>query len=135
MEKKTKVIYFTELREIVAAAVEDEEQKNDYLNFIDKQLDGLEKRRLSALRRAEKRKDESDLLTQRLYDFIEPDRDTIVDEFIVAFEDEGITKNKIISRLSKLVREGLLEKTTVKVDGKKRVSYRKPSENEDEDND
>ena len=41
--KKTKVMYFTELREMVMDVVTDEEKQDELLAFIDKQIETLEK--------------------------------------------------------------------------------------------
>lgn len=128
MEKKTKAIYFAELKDIVAAAVEDEETKNSYLDFIDKQLEALNKRREAAVKRAEKKKAESDALTEEIYAILSEDKDTTVDEIVVTFNTEEITRNKVTARLGKLVKAGLVAKTYVKVDGKKRTAYRKANE-------
>lgn len=128
MEKKTKAIYFAELKDIVAAAVEDEETKNSYLDFIDKQLEALNKRKEAAVKRAEKKKAESDALTEEIYAILSEDKDITVDEIVVAFDTEEITRNKVTARLGKLVKAGLVAKTYVKVDGKKRTAYRKANE-------
>lgn len=128
MEKKTKAIYFAELKDIVTAAVEDEETKNSYLDFIDKQLEALNKRREAAVKRAEKKKAESDALTEEIYAILSEDKDTTVDEIVVTFNTEEITRNKVTARLGKLVKAGLVAKTYVKVDGKKRTAYRKANE-------
>lgn len=126
MEKKTKAMYFAELREMVTAAVEDEARRNELVEFIDKQVEALEKRKVAAAARAEKKKAESDALTEEIFERIGDELIT-VDEIVVTFdEEEEVSRAKVTARLGKLVNEGRIEKEAVKVDGKKRMAYRLP---------
>ena len=120
--KKTKAMYFAELREMVEGWV-DAEDKEDLLEFIDKQVEALEKRKEAAVKRAEKKREESDELTDAILDQIGADLIT-VDEIVVAMNDESVTRNKVTARLGKLVKAGAIVKDSVKVDGKKRMAYR-----------
>ena len=47
--KKTKAMYFAELREMVINAVQDQEQQMELIEFIDKQIDTLEKRKAGTI--------------------------------------------------------------------------------------
>lgn len=126
MEKKTKAMYFAELREMVTAAVEDEARRNELVEFIDKQVEALEKRKVAAAARAEKKKAESDALTEEIFERIGDELIT-VDEIVVTFdEEEEVSRAKVTARLGKLVNAGRIEKEAVKVDGKKRMAYRLP---------
>lgn len=126
MEKKTKAMYFAELREMVIVAVEDEARRNELVEFIDKQVEALEKRKVAAAARAEKKKAESDALTERIYERIGDELIT-VDEIVITFdEEEEVSRAKVTARLGKLVNAGYIEKEAVKVDGKKRMAYRLP---------
>lgn len=126
MEKKTKAMYFAELREMVTAAVEDEARRNELVDFIDKQVEALEKRKVAAAARAEKKKAESDALTEEIFERIGDELIT-VDEIVVTFdEEEEVSRAKVTARLGKLVNAGRIEKEAVKVDGKKRMAYRLP---------
>lgn len=128
MEKKTKAMYFAELREMVTAAVEDEARRNELVEFIDKQVEALEKRKVAAAARAEKKKAESDALTEEIFERIGDELIT-VDEIVVTFdEEEEVSRAKVTARLGKLVNAGRIEKEAVKVDGKKRMAYRLPKE-------
>jgi predicted DNA repair protein MutK len=120
--KKTKAMYFAELREMVEGQV-DAEDREDLLEFIDKQVEALEKRKEAAVKRAEKKREESDELTDAILDQIGTDLIT-VDEIVVAMNDEEVTRNKVTARLGKLVKAGAIIKDSVKVDGKKRMAYR-----------
>jgi hypothetical protein len=126
MEKKTKAMYFAELREMVTAAVEDEARREELVEFIDKQVEALEKRKVAAAARAEKKKAESDALTEEIFERIGDELIT-VDEIVVTFdEEEEVSRAKVTARLGKLVNAGRIEKEAVRVDGKKRMAYRLP---------
>jgi hypothetical protein len=126
MEKKTKAMYFAELREMVTVAVEDEARRNELVEFIDKQVEALEKRKVAAAARAEKKKAESDALTEEIFERIGDELIT-VDEIVITFdEEEEVSRAKVTARLGKLVNAGRIEKEAVKVDGKKRMAYRLP---------
>lgn len=126
MEKKTKAMYFAELREMVTVAVEDEARRNELVEFIDKQVEALEKRKVAAAARAEKKKAESDALTEEIFERIGEELIT-VDEIVITFdEEEEVSRAKVTARLGKLVNAGRIEKEAVKVDGKKRMAYRLP---------
>lgn len=121
--KKTKAMYFAELREMVLAAVEDQAQQDELLEFIDKQIETLEKRKVAAAERAEKKKAESDAMTDAILAQIGNELIT-VDEIVVALDSEEVTRNKVTARLGKLVKAGTIVKEAVKVDGNKRMAYR-----------
>ncbi len=121
--KKTKVMYFTELREMVMDVVKDEEKQDELVAFIDKQIETLEKRKEAAATRAAKKKEESDALTEEILGMISEDLVT-VDEIVVAINREDVTRNKVTARLGKLFKNGAIVKETVKVDGNKRMAYK-----------
>lgn len=121
--KKTKAMYFAELREMVLAAVEDQAQQDELLEFIDKQIETLEKRKVAAAERAEKKKAESDAMTDAILAQIGNELIT-VDEIVIALDSEEVTRNKVTARLGKLVKAGTIVKEAVKVDGNKRMAYR-----------
>ena len=121
--KKTKAMYFAELREMVLAAVEDETQKAELVEFIDKQMETLDKRKAAAADRAAKKRAESDALTDEIFALIGNEPMT-VDEIVLALDNEEVTRNKVTARLGKLVKAGSIVKETVKVEGNKRMAYR-----------
>lgn len=121
--KKTKAMYFSELREMVLAAVEDQAQQDELLEFIDKQIETLEKRKVAAAERAEKKKAESDAMTDAILAQIGNELIT-VDEIVIALNSEEVTRNKVTARLGKLVKAGTIVKEAVKVEGNKRMAYR-----------
>ena len=121
--KKTKAMYFAELREMVLAAVEDQAQQDELVEFIDKQIETLEKRKVAAAERAEKKRAESDAMTDAILAQIGNELIT-VDEIVIALDSEGVTRNKVTARLGKLVKAGTIVKEAVKVEGNKRMAYR-----------
>lgn len=121
--KKTKAMYFAELREMVLAAVEDQAQQDELIEFIDKQIETLEKRKVAAAERAEKKKAESDAMTDAILAQIGNELIT-VDEIVIALDSEEVTRNKVTARLGKLVKAGTIVKEAVKVEGNKRMAYR-----------
>lgn len=121
--KKTKAMYFAELREMVLAAVEDQAQQDELVEFIDKQIETLEKRKVAAAERAEKKKAESDAMTDAILAQIGDELIT-VDEIVIALDSEDVTRNKVTARLGKLVKAGTIVKEAVKVEGNKRMAYR-----------
>lgn len=121
--KKTKAMYFSELREMVLAAVEDQAQQDELVEFIDKQIETLEKRKVAAAERAKKKKAESDAMTDAILAQIGNELIT-VDEIVIALDSEEVTRNKVTARLGKLVKAGTIVKEAVKVEGNKRMAYR-----------
>ena len=120
--KKTKAMYYAELREMVLATVPEGEQ-DELLEFIDKQVEALEKRKAAATARAEKKRAESDAMTDAILAQMGDELMT-VDDIVEALEDDDATRNKVTARLGKLVRNGLVVKEAIKVDGTKRMAYK-----------
>ena len=129
--KKTKAMYFAELREMVLAAVEDQAQQDELIDFIDKQVETLNKRKIAAADRAAKKRAESDALTEEILGVIGVNPMT-VDEIVLALDNEEVTRNKVTARLGKLVKNESIVKVDVKVDGKKRMAYQLPNADVDE---
>jgi len=120
--RKTKKEYFEDLRNLVIDCIENDAECEDMLAFIDNEMELLEKRKASAAKRAEKKKQESDALTDRIYALLDEDLIT-VDEILEELDDEEVTRNKVTARLGKLVKAGKVEKETIKVDGNRRMAY------------
>lgn len=132
MEKRTKRENFEVLREIVEGLEMEATEQEDMLAFIDKQIETLDKRAEAAVKRAEKKKAESDELTEAIFGMI-GDEPITVDDIVTNFADEEITRNKVTARLGKLVKAGRVVKDTVKVEGKRRMAYSLPGAEEAED--
>ena len=132
MEKRTKRENFEALREIVEGLEMEATEQEDMLAFIDKQIETLDKRAEAAVKRAEKKKAESDELTEAIFGMI-GDEPITVDDIVANFADEEVTRNKVTARLGKLVKAGRVVKDTVKVEGKRRMAYSLPGAEEAED--
>ena len=122
--KKTKVMYFTELKDMVMEAEEvTDELKDELVDFIDKQIEAIEKRKVAAAARAEKKKAEADALTDEIFALMTEDFMT-ADEIVDMLDDETITRNKVTARLAKLINAEKVVKETIKVDGKRKMAYK-----------
>lgn len=119
--KKTKAMYFAELREMVENWV-DREDQDELLGFIDNELAILEKRKAAASERAAKKRAESDALTDKIYEAL-GDEPMTIDAILEAVADEDVTRNKVTARLSKLVKVEKVAKESIKIDGNKRMAY------------
>lgn len=126
-KKITKKDNYLKIREIVensvAATEEAESQKNMLLDFIDKRIEELDNKAEKAKERAEKKKNEADELKDVVYNVL-TDQYQTADAILSQIEGEDLTKAKITARLTKLFKEGLIEKTLVKEDSRKITAYR-----------
>lgn len=130
MEKKTKAELYEELKAIVNTCVDEDDRgsKAELIDFCDKELAMLEKRKTDAKARAEKKKEESDVLTAEIYATL-TDEPKTVDDILVALDTEDVTRNKITARLGKLIKTGAVEKEVLKVDGNRKMAYRLADKN------
>lgn len=137
MEKMTKAMYFEVIRGIVeglgAEAFPEGVSADDVLDFIDRQVELLDKRAAASKERAAKKRAASDELTELIYTMIFEAEDFITaDDIVEKIGDEEVTKNKVTARVSKLIKAGRVAKEQVKLeDGKKRMAYRIAEEGED----
>ena len=120
--KKTKAMYFAELREMVEAHWTEDKDKDELLGFIDNELAILEKRKAAASERAAKKRAESDALTDKIYEAL-GDEPMTIDAILEVVADEDVTRNKVTARLSKLVKAERVAKESIKIDGNKRMAY------------
>lgn len=125
--KKTKETYFNELKGIINAADIDVETREDYIAFIDKQIEMLDKKKEASKARRAAKTAESDALTDQIYSLLTDEAQT-VEEILVALDEEDLTRAKVVSRLGKLVRAGQATKEPIKVDGQRRTAYTKAKE-------
>ena len=120
--KKTKAMYFAELREMVEENWTEDKDKDELLGFIDNELAILEKRKAAASERAAKKRAESDALTDKIYEAL-GDEPMTIDAILEVVADEDVTRNKVTARLSKLVKAERVVKESIKIDGNKRMAY------------
>lgn len=120
MTKLTKKELFAELKEIVVEA-----EGAEYLvEFIDKELELLERRSEKAKERAAKKKAEGDELRAAIELALTKEYQSI-DQIIAAVDYDGeVTSGKVAARLAQLIKAGAAEKEAVRQDGKKFMTYR-----------
>ena len=127
MEKKiTKAEMFNSIKELIANSSEiSEETRAAYFEFIDKELASIEKRKESAQKRAAAQKEASDALTEEILTVVRNAVDVVlVDDIVAAFDNPEVTRNKVTSRLGKLVNGGLVTKEVIKIDGSRKMGYK-----------
>lgn len=121
MEKMTKRDCLNALYEIVVNA--DVENGDTLMEFIEKELAQLDKRRDAAAKRAEKKKETSDALTEEIYGLL-TDTPMTIDEIVLALDNEDVTTNKVAARLGKLIKADRVVKEAVRVDKRRKMAYR-----------
>lgn len=134
--KTTKREYFTMLREIVAGMVENEtvpavENPTELIEFIDKSILELDKKTEKAKERAEKKKETDELLLK--VEGALTDTFRSAEQIMEDLEDvEGLTKQKVVARLTKLVNADRAQKKTIKEDKRKIMGYASINATEEE---
>ena len=91
--------------------------------FAEKKLAQLDKRRDAAAKRAEKKREESDALTEEIYGLL-TDTPMTIDEIVLALDNEDVTTNKVAARLGKLIKADRVVKEAVRVDKRRKMAYR-----------
>ena len=127
-KKVTKKEWYAEIRKIVEAA--NVENKDGALEFIDNQVKLLEAKAAKAQENAAKKKADGDNLREAVYNVLTTELQTIdqITEQVV-IEGEDITRNKVTSRLTQLVKADMAVKDTVKTDDGRKVTAYKVAEN------
>lgn len=121
MEKMTKRDCLNALYEIVVNA--DVENGDVLMGYIEKELAQLDKRKDAAAKRAEKKREASDALTEEIYDLL-TDTPMTIDEIVLALDTEDVTTNKVAARLGKLIKADRVVKEAVRVDKRRKMAYR-----------
>jgi hypothetical protein len=97
----------------------------DVINYIDTTVAQMNAKNEKAKERAAKKKADSDVLVQAIADVLTDDYQTI-DEIVAALDTDDVTNAKVANRASKLAKDGIAEKGTIKLDGgRKVVGYKK----------
>lgn len=134
--KRTKKEWFNILREL--AIESDRFDKKDLVKFIDRQLELLqEKVEKEKIRVSKKRVKTEDILKDRVFnaitDYYQSLEEIYLEVLIANADIEDLSKEKIVPRLTKLIQEGLVEKTKARdIETNKRiVVYRLKQEEEE----
>lgn len=125
-EKKiTKKEYFVMVAEIVNGS--DAENKAELMEFIQKQVEVLDKKADKAKERAAEKKAEGDALRAKVQGVLTEELQTI-DEIVDAIGDEDVTRNKVVARLTQLVAAEVAVKDKVESGSKKVMGYKLKAE-------
>lgn len=109
--KITKKTQFQAIRDILLANSSD----SSLISFIDHELELLDNRSLTASKRAEKKRLEGDALRSTVYNALSSTDPLTIPEITTAIEDPNVTEPMVRARLSQLVKQGLVDKTTKEV--------------------
>ena len=109
--KITKKTQFQAIRDILLANSSD----SSLISFIEHELELLDNRSLTASKRAEKKRLEGDALRSTVYNALSFTDPLTIPEITTAIEDPNVTEPMVRARLSQLVKQGLVDKTTKEV--------------------
>ena len=125
-KKTTKKEYFTMLKDIVRGENTDlTAEQSDLLDFLDKQITLIDSKAEKAKERAAEKRAAGDELRAVVQSTLVADHFQTVDTITSQIEGEDVTKQKIVARLTQLVKDGLAEKTDVKTeDGRSVKAYK-----------
>lgn len=115
MEKITDVQMYATIKELLA-------DNAGVVAFCDKKLAQNEARNAKTKEKRALKKAETDTFTEAVYGVLGTEPMT-VKAVVEALDMEGVTNQKVISRLSELARTDRIVKTSVVVDGKAKVAY------------
>ena len=111
----TKVEYY----EAIMKQLEDQE----LINFCQKEINSIMKKAETSKARREAKKAELDELKEAVKAVLTHEPQTIT-EILVNLNDEEVTNSKVVSRLSALVKEGIVTKEEVSKNGRKLMTYK-----------
>lgn len=121
-KKVTKKEYYEMIKGILESA--DVENKEELSAFVDKQIEMIDARAERAKAAAATKRAEGDALRAQVEGLLTDEYQT-VDTIVNQVQGEDITKSKVVARLTQLVKTGLVEKDSIKVEDKKVMAYRK----------
>ena len=119
--KMTKKDWFEELKGIVEAS--EYAQKDEAVAFIDAQIELLDNKAEKAKVRAAAKKAETDELKAIVASLLTEELQT-ADVIAAKIEGEDISKQKVVSRLTALVKDGVAVKEQIKVEKDKKMAYK-----------
>jgi predicted Zn-ribbon and HTH transcriptional regulator len=112
--KTTKKQYFEMIRPIVEAS--DVENIEEIVAFIDKQIESIDNKADKAAARRKEKATEPDELVDTILSVLTDEFQTAA-KITILIDDEEVTKAKVVSRLTKLAKEGKVAKEEIKVEG------------------
>ena len=121
-KKMTKKDYYTLIKEMVEKT--NVEEKDELIEFVDKQISQIEAKAEKAKIRATERQKTGDELREKVKSILTNELQT-ADDITVKIDEEDITRAKIIARLTQLVKIGEVEKEDVETeDGRSVKAYK-----------
>ena len=122
VKKVTKKENYEMLMEIVENS--NSEMKAELVDFIAKQIESIDAKAAKAKEKAAEKRAEGDELRAAVKSVLTEELQT-AEEILAQFEDEELTKAKIVARLTQLINNGEAVKEEVKTEeGKKVMSYK-----------
>lgn len=119
--KMTKKDWYEELKGVVAGS--DYAQKDEAIEFLDAQIGLLDAKAEKAKERAAAKRAETDELRAAVAAVLTDELQT-ADVIAAQIEGEDVTKQKVVSRLTALVKDGVAVKEQVKVEKDKKMAYK-----------
>ncbi len=121
-KKLTKKEFYELIKEVVTKS--DAEDKDNLIDFLDRQVEILENKAEKAKERAAEKRAAGDELRGVIKTLLTSEYQT-ADEIVAKFVDEDVTKAKVVARLGQLVKNEEVEKTDIKTeDGRTVKAYR-----------
>ena len=119
--KLTKKDYYGMIREIVVES--DIENKDELVAFVDKQVEAIDTKAAKAKEKAAEKKADGDALRAQVEGLLTNEYQT-AEDILAQAQGADLTKGKITARLTQLIKAGVAEKETIKVEDRKVMGYR-----------
>lgn len=122
----TKREMYDVIESVFSTVAADKEGAEDILAMVAKERAALDRKNEKAKERAAEKRAAGDELRERVYAVIEEAGEPItVNGILEAMCDSSLTPARIVARTRQLVASNVIEKTSVKIDGRKVVAYNK----------
>ena len=114
VKKATKKEMFEEIKAILTSGPN--MAPTELVEFIDNEIEALNKKAEAARKARDKKKAEADTLLEEVFACLNDTSFTVIPQIMENFKDnEDITPAKVTARLTKLVRENKVEKDSVNI--------------------
>ena len=122
----TKREMYDVIESVFSTVAADKEGAADILTMVAKERAALDRKNEKAKERAAEKRAAGDELRERVYAVIEEAGEPItVNGILEAMCDSSLTPARVVARTRQLVASNVIEKTSVKIDGRKVVAYNK----------
>jgi DNA-binding MarR family transcriptional regulator len=117
-EKITKKQYFEEMITILTDA-----NREDLVAVLEKEIQALDKKAIKDKERKAAKKAE-DPLKDRVLAIVTEEKEISGEDIVKEINDEDVTKAKVVARLTKLVKEGIVDKAVKNIDKRRITVYK-----------